>query len=416
MVSKGILLALLLGACCGLAVAWAMSGPADETATGIEDPEGQKAANPDLRRSPEPDPDAVRNVPGEATLTGGSRAADRYGEAVQKNEALRARVKELEERVADLAPKAVDPQAFRFGLPEKVASFDSADWPTLADHMLELRDLITAVRDEFLRIGRPTAATMTRVQKHNMPLARFALALGPEIGEDNANSAYTHPAVIANLIRSSLQHAGDPLTRDQELAIKVLGDAWERDLTRGVVPPGSPELGGLVAKVDAKLRFLADVKAVLSSSQRSALFNPETEGRLHLDLLSPALDYVHRFPVETRGRADMETKLLEQLFEHAGVEVENLTPYAWVAREWVDEMPGVLTPIARLSQELAFPHVDAIQQHAQAQVRAVARILGMGRLEAENAEKVRALTWLLDPYVLLVPQAPAAPPSDGSGR
>jgi hypothetical protein len=356
-------------------------------------------------RDPLDDPDRDRDDP---TLRGAPVASERFQELEQENEELRseretlsAKVEELESKIEASTITPRDPQAFRFGVPGKAPTFDEADWTALADHMTELKETLSEL-PEFIRSGQaPSQAFQTRIQKHNMPLAMFAVGFGSDTKDSTPNGAFTHPAVIANLMRASLAAADMPLTPDQEIALKTLGDSWlaETERMTAGLAQDAPVLEKTVLEVDAKLRFLDSARTVLTSEQRALLFPPETTGRLHLDLLSPVLVYVLVQPITAKDRADMETKLLESILERAGVEEPDLAAYAWVAREWVDDIPGVLEPMPSNSIDLRLPHVDKMQQKARAQVAAIERILAMGNLTPEQAESLRSMTTLLYPYV-----------------
>lgn len=318
-----------------------------------------------------------------------------------ENRELEGEVARLEARLTELRPPPLDPDAFRFGLPEKTPAFDKADWPMLCGHAAELSTLLADLRERIVTGQDVGAGFQQKLMKHNTPLALFAVAFGAEMEDTTPNGAYTHPAVVANMIRAALQEAGKPLTHDQEIAIKTLGDAWIGERRRAASSTPSSELAALVAEVDAKLRFLASVKNVLTEEQRGTLFHPETEGRLKLDLLSPALVYILTQDIRAEAREDMQTKLMQGLFDQAGVEVADPSAYAWIGERWVDEIPGAAEPLPVRSPDLRFPHVDAVQARARAQATAIERVLAMGGLSDEQVTALRAVGTLLYPFVIL---------------
>ena len=97
----------------------------------------------------------------------------------------------------------------------------------------------------------------------------------------------------------------------------------------------------------------------------------------------------------------LEKKAVATLFEHAGLEIEDREPYAWIGREWIEAIPGAAEPISERSVDLMFPHVDLIQTRARAQVAAIDRVLAMGGLTNAQKASLRALNTLLHPYVPL---------------
>ena len=399
-----VLPVLLLGAACGVGLAFAL-----QPAVG----DGPTEA---VERTEAPPPPGAGALPRfeeyvseqAASLTGGERAVAHLAEVTERNEVLKTKVAALGAEVAGLEPQAVkaDPQAFRFGVQSTAPNFDKADWPDLAGHLLELSKVLVDIRDEVLAGGQPSAKSMQGIQKHNTPLGLFALSIGPEMGQE-PHIAYTHPAVIANLIRSALAASGDPLSRGQEVAIATLGDAWQRERDQQGAASHAAALGRLVAEVEAKLRFLDDVKAVLTPRQRGLLFDPETEGRIQQDLLSPAWVFALRRPLPYADRAAMEAGLIASLFGLAEIEVEDVAPFAWVTRSWVDEVPGAFEPRTGLSPDIVFPHVDTLLSLARAEVHAIERLTGTGLLTAEQKTALLGVTWVLQPYT--TPSAPAPP-------
>ena len=348
-------------------------------------PAASGAADP----APDPEPAPAAGVSTEQLLALEAKNRELEGEAAR-----------LEARLTELEPPPLDPDAFRFGLPEKTPAFDKADWPTLCGHAAELSKLLAELRERIVTGQDVGAGFQQRIIKHNTPLALFAVAFGAEMEDATPNGAYTHPAVVANMIRAALQDAGKPLSHDQEIAIKTLGDAWVGERRRAAAATPSSQLAALVAEVDAKLRFLASVKNVLTEEQRGLLFHPETEGRLKLDLLSPALVYVLTQPVEAESREDMQTKLLRGLFDQAGIEIDDPSAYAWISERWVDEIPRVADPLPVRSVDLRFPHVDVVQARARAQATAIERVLAMGGLTDEQVKGLRAIGTLIYPFVI----------------
>ncbi|MHC4778258.1 MAG: hypothetical protein ACYTFG_06775 [Planctomycetota bacterium] len=320
---------------------------------------------------------------------------------------------ELKELVADLRKKLVNapliparsPEVFRFGLSEKTPSFDKADWKDLSTHMVALAPIIKDIFEPISRGEQPSPSAIQKAQKHNMPLAVFAVKAAEEIEGTGPNGSFTHPAVVANLIRAALENVGDPLTETQEISIRTLGDAWATDMKRAEAQFGENPilLEKAVYEVDAKLRFLYSVKNALTPSQREFLFNPGTEGRVQMDLLSPALVYVMRRPLQGDSREDLEKQLLDVIFDVAGLEDVQKEAFDWIARQWLDDYPAALVPLERTSLDFIAPHVDRIQEAARAEVAVIKQIISVGGLDEEKVKALKEITTVLMPQLMKVP-------------
>jgi hypothetical protein len=329
--------------------------------------------------------------------------ADRTARLEKENLELQARLRELQAKVDELtAPPVRAPEVFRFGLGEKTPAFDKADWKDLSTHMSELAKAMPKLADEITKTHNVSDSTRRLLQKHNLPLAKFAIEAAGEIEGTGPNGSYTHPAVIANLIRAALEEAGSPLTESQEMSIRALGNTWVREVERSTqrYTETTPVLARTVDEVDAKLRFLYSVKEILTPAQRDILFHPVTEGRVGLDLLSPALVYMSRIPQGAKTRQELEARIIERIFKMSGIEGVDGVPFEWVARLWIDDLPTALQPVKPGSMDLIFPHVDTIQAAARAEVAAITRITGMGQLQPEQEKALRGMTTVIIPQLI----------------
>jgi len=330
----------------------------------------------------------------------------RYRRAVAEAEAtiadLKAKLEVAEAAMAEAKPPPADPRAFRFGLSEKTPTFDQADWASLAGHMTAMTAAIPGLMDVLASGKQPDAGSLAKIQEHNMPLAAFAIQAANELAGTGPNGAYTHPAVIANLMRAALAEAKDPLTPEQEAAIHALGLAWAGEMERAVASYGATTLAlrKTVDEVDAKIRFLNAARATLTATQQAILFPAATTGRVQLDLLSPGLVYIMRQPVMSGTRESLETQLLTGLTGLAGATEPEGAPHAWIARAWLDALPGALQPRGARDPDVMFPHVDAVQAAARAQLSAMEKLLALGELTDLQAKSLRDTTAVLQPQLL----------------
>jgi hypothetical protein len=396
-----VVLGTLLGIAVVVSGAWWLSAQRHEAATTAER-EARVAAEERLRAA-EARVVAERGGTGapDPILEGAPGAEARFEEMKRENARLEAAVKELQAEL-DRRPPAPerDPSAFRFGLGEKTPVFDQAEWGTLGGHLVELAKSLAGLRKEIDENGQPGPGTIAAIQKHNIPLATLAIGLAAEVGGAGPNGAYTHPAVIANLLRAALLQAGDPLTADQESALRTLGEAWVRDEARRGASGETLALASIVADVEARRRFLDAAKGVLTPAQRALLFPAETEDRVGLDLFSPALIYQLRQHVTATDRETLEGDLLKNLVRVAGVSEENADAHRWIAERWVGDLSRALVPTGQRSPDLLFPHLDLVHAHAVAQVAATRRFLDTGGLTEAQAEALRENSMLLSPYLL----------------
>jgi hypothetical protein len=339
----------------------------------------------------------------EPRMAGSPGASERLQELTKKNADLTAEVETLRAKVKEYEnPPPADPTSFRFGLAKTTPVFNKAAWPELAEHVRELTKTLAGLPETIARGEQPSAALLAAITKHNMPLAAFAIQLSTEVGGTGPNGAYTHPAVVANLIRASLAAAGDPLTHEQEIAIDALGKAWAGEVAAQAAGygPDALALEKTVAEVDAKQRFLLAVRGVLTDSQRSVLFDPATQGRVGLDLLSPGLVYVIRRPVVASDRAGLEAAALKTLLDMAGMPADAGGSLDWIAKRWVEEVPGALEPTSATSPDFAFPTVERVQAQARAQLRAMGRLLGAGTLTDAQARTLRDTATVFYPQLI----------------
>ncbi len=348
-----------------------------------------------------------------AVLRGRIPTAEALSALEAENEALRARARALEQERSTLAP-ARNPHAFRFALPENAPTFDGAAWAELAGHVLAMKDLMAALKAAVEAGEKLPPPILRELRAHNTPLAHLAVRLGPELETDNPNQAYTHPAVVANLVRAALILQGEPLSREQEISLSALGEAWALELerVRSKYTEATPKLARLVAEAEAKLRFLAALKGSLSYPQHDALYRPETEGIVQLDLLAPGWDFMLRHMVKATDVPVLELRLLSTLLDLAGIEMDDddLTEHGWIGREWVASIPHGAEERTWQDPSLSFPTVEAVLTMAHAQVDAIEHLVAVAGFDAEETARLRDVATLLVPFLYVgEPEAPEAP-------
>jgi hypothetical protein len=397
------LLAGTFGLVLGTVLGWGLHRtgllPDDDAASRAAPDETQ----PDPLRAPSDAPGAAPTLEASEVARLEARWQARVKELEQQKAALAAEVETQKRAAAAAAPAPLDPKALRFGLSGATPVFDGADWTELAGHMSELAKVLPKLRDDLAAGREMGPETQSAVQQHNTPLALFAVSASKELKGSGPNGAYTHPAVIANLIRAGLIAAGDPLTAAQEQAVAALGAAWVGDAERALaaVPADAPALAKTIAEVDAKQRFLDAVKGQLTGSQRAVLFHPETEGRLGLDLLSPALVYMLHTGVHGMNAAEVADKLVATALAASGAKDVDAAALLGVGERWLSDLPWAAEPRRLRDPETMFPSAAAMQASARAQVAAIVRFAESGRLTPEQVAKLKKSTTLLLPQVIL---------------
>lgn len=397
-----LLLALAAGAAGGWLVARSTSTPPA--------PDDTRHAAPPAAPSPATAPAAPEASSPAAPRLGCAETSPPEAELKAELARLRAALAQAEHErdalkaASPAAREARNPATFRFGLAGETPRFDAADWPALAKNVRGLSDLMPRMA-EGLSKGEPDTGLMQEAGELNMPLAAFAISTAKELGGTGPNGAFTHPAVLANLLRAALAAAGLPLSEAQEQSLAQLGEAWVRDdaAARAATPPGSPALAGLIAEVEAKAHFMDGAKALLTFPQRSALFHPQTEGRASLDLFSPALVYAQRVPALGTQPAEAHVAALRFLLAPMGLNPEQRGAYTDAAARWLDDTPWRQRTLAGGDPDLAFPLLSDLQAFARAQLTAMQRILDQGLPTPEQATRLRASLTLVMP-ALSVPK------------
>ncbi len=344
----------------------------------------------------------------EARTIADAAPPDRFARARAKRVALRAERDRLEARWAALQPAPLDPSLFAFGWPADGTAFQTTDWLAVAKHVRSMSDLLPQTR-AAVTAGDSMDPEVERIlHRHNSAVVAFALTVAADLGTPHVNLAYSHPSVIANLVAALLELGGDPLTAQQRRQVRLLGEAWANETDPA--PERSrdaPQLALMVEAVEARLRFVRALKTVLTPEQHRALFPPDLEDRVQLDLLSPAVVYALRRGVPAPDAASLRLEIIAKLLSLAQIRDKDPRLWSRVAEGWLDSLPGVYQPKPWYAIDLAFPPSQELQRLARAQLRATEAILASGRLDPDEAARLSDVT------MLLVPQIPEARAAEG---
>ncbi len=196
--ARTLILAFLVGAIVAGGLTWLIRRSGTEAAQVIADaPDSPRGADPAVNITPRTEP-----APGPGTGTASNEDLVALEAA---NRRLEEEIARLEARVLELKPPPLDPNAFRFGLPAKTPAFDKADWPVLSDHAGKLSKLLLELKDVMGGGDAPPRKLLQDIGLANHPLALFAVAFGGDMEDVSANGAYTHPAVVSNMVRAALR-------------------------------------------------------------------------------------------------------------------------------------------------------------------------------------------------------------------
>ncbi len=384
----------------GLLAGWAVGR--SETAANRGDPGGQ-GSQPPVVAAPPPAHDTPRLEAPE----GARREAALQAEVAALRGALEAAERERDALRAAATPSKAPsgPASLRFGLTGPTPAFDAADWPTLGENARRLAPLMRQMMEGIAK-GEPDTPLIQQAGELNMPLAQLTMAAAKELGGTGPNGAFTHPAVLANLMRATLAAMGQPLSEEQEHALSTLGEAWVAEHARMQVDvaPGAPALAALIAEVEAKARFMTAAKRVLTPTQRTALFQPDTEGRAGLDLFSPGLLYTQRIPAAGIDAEASARLALRFLLAPLGLSQDEQAAYTALGARWVEDVPWQGRGIAPLSPDTLVPTLDDLQGFARAQLATLQRILDQGLPTPDQATRLRASLVVVMPHRLELPR------------
>jgi hypothetical protein len=209
------------------------------------------------------------------------------------------------------------------------------------------------------------------------------------------------------MIRALLEQAGLPLSGVQDEAVRAAGEAWATREEARIAGYAADtfDLQKLVDEVESRQRFLDDLRTFLSSGQQGALFDPATEGRAGVDLLSPALNFAMRTPVTEPTREALEKTLVRESFKVLEIE-RSPDEFSWFGVEWIASLPEATVPVTEetFRMDAAFPALPKLLRCARAELAAMKRLLDRENFDEATVKRIRTLTILAMPQVVLKPE------------
>ena len=292
-----------------------------------------------------------------------------------------------------------DGQTFSF--PEYDAQLSAVDWDAAGGHVGAMASLLAEVFDAVSRGEQPSAEAIGGIQQHNGPLVTIAMNFKDKLPGETVNGAFTHPAAVVNLIASTLEAVGKPLSDTQRAALERVGIefvAEDRQRMQGYTDD-TLALRRQADESELKGRFYKAAMGVLTDEQHALLRPEATRDRITADLFSATLVWVGQArPVPFRERADLAAGLTERLGRELGLEGEERARLEAVIAEWAAGLPAEL--MSREPDTLwlkGLVPLDAVDVAAEHQIVMMRNILTQVDLSDEAAAGLRSHTGVFVP-------------------
>ncbi len=184
-----------------------------------------------------------------------------------------------------------DKKAPRFVYGPLESALRAMDWETVGASLHAMPPLLEQLADAMLN-GKEMPASVGEIQRWNGPLITQALtAQRAGVPGTSVNGAFTHPALVANMVYAALQKSSVPLSDDQIQTLDTLGRRYADEDARRLAayPAGTLELRKVIEECELKDRFFAEVDSMLTDAQRDQLRPAGARGYLGMDLFSSGL-------------------------------------------------------------------------------------------------------------------------------
>ena len=268
-----------------------------------------------------------------ATLTPASVTEAEVVRLRGENQALAARVAELERSVAAAgggAPAQKRGPTFSFGALGRMDAVVQADWQEMAQASRVVSDSIARVYRDRLA-GRTTPDQVWRdVQENTEKVRKYEYRTVDRMPTAAVhNGELSHPITQTNLVAAVLAEAGKPLSAEQVAQIERLGSAFDDDFarTRAGWNESVTRVRRVLEEYRLKGRFTDALFAALTEEQRALLVDPSMRSIAGLDLYDPTLMVVHSTVAVTGdGPATFRTKLGAILRGRVGLEAAAPAP------------------------------------------------------------------------------------------
>jgi RNA polymerase sigma-70 factor (ECF subfamily) len=225
------------------------------------------------------------------------------------------------------------------------AALEAEDWVAAGRAFAALIRSVRGVAEPIAEGREPSPEALGAVRRRNRPVTALALRLQSR-GVPGAipNLVLAHPAVLANLLPTTLAALGEPLTAEQRT--RLMRAAWDGiylvDEAHGTLVEDDVLVRRLAVEAAALGPWLAAVDDVLTTTQRAALRPEEFRDRAGIDLVSPGLLWPALPPrVEAGAVVDyvrrLDHLLLEPTFPEGTSERETARD---ILRTWAAGLPA----------------------------------------------------------------------------
>jgi hypothetical protein len=143
------------------------------------------------------------------------------------------------------------------------------------------------------------------------------------------NGEFTHPITATNLLASTLEQGGKPLTAPQVAEFERLGVAFDEEFARlrATWDTTVPRARRMLDELRLKGRFMDALWNALTDDQKPLWIDPALRGIAGVDLYDPTLMIFHTSPVVTGATAaEMRPKLLALLRPKVGAAADAAAP------------------------------------------------------------------------------------------
>lgn len=349
-----------------------------------------------------------------AVSEGGALSSPQVREAhlVSELTAERGRVKELEDRVAELKQLIPDADGERNDIgaaPEAKYLYEGSKDAIAKINTVKAGEAIAQmtplIKDMLasLRTGAPDMKLQARISMLNAELVNQAVSLsGSGLSGYGVNGVFTHPAVQVNYIHATLKAAELPLTEAQENQLAAIGDGFIQDEAKRVAAYSDQtlELLKVVEESELKERFYANVDGILTPEQLERLHPEGTKGRIRADLFSSGLIWaaVPGDGVSYKDRASLGQKYAARIIQQYKIPAEHASLIAELSVDFAAGLSdGFIAYKADDFDKIGLLRVARVIGSARAQVHMLQAVLDRVPLDEDGRKLVCDTVFVLIP-------------------
>jgi len=282
------------------------------------------------------------------------KEADRAALLLARDRAAAETARERERRGKHVArirglTRRIATEGRRYPVPVSSAAFPDelalVNWDVLGENVVEFTGLIVRLLAVIEEDGVRPREMEKEKERRNGILLREAVKVWGALPAHDGTLPHTHPVFMANAVAAALHYVEQPLSGEQAaLIVRELEAFLAADTARrSGYSDATMALTRLLAESEMKERTLARIRAILTKSQREALFPRETRDRVGLDLYSPGLmwagtERIRR--ISCADGADLAEKLAPGLQEAMHVSESEFESFRGILVRWADALPS----------------------------------------------------------------------------